>query len=923
MKNFRLITFVAVSIFFVILVTYSPARGQKKKERYYIDYNESDQGVYGEGNSLKALLDKIDLSIESAIIFSHHPANGEKTIYTLGTNISIPYNIILEFQKGALLNIDTNVTIEINSPENICALPKQHIKTGKGKIFFIQAGIVHPGWWGTPLDGYTDSSSYWKMIIDAVQPESTIELLPNACYYINTSGGVTFSKKVYIKGHEARFICGPWIENNPAITLIAPESIIEDFEVDCSSNHFDFTGDNDFQDTDDNFSNNLRSAIEIRGDNTISRYLDIKTAVVGICYKGVTGGEIHNCCITNSKIKSNTSDANNYNAGIRICDSRDIIIYGNYVDGYGQNIIIGGSHKIEKIKIHSNKLLNASNNGIYISSGTEMEIWDNDVISFDCTGIKVRDSYHNIHHNRIYCDVTAGSISGINITGNGYDDGDGFNGRDTIVNANIISGSATAGIMSSIHDNMNLKNPHIINNVINFDPAPVKPAYGIFIKGLSNGSIISGNMAVGGHSFGLLMNGDSDHFHDNSLITDNCFIGGTNDAFAIVNLRNSFISNNQGKNCGYNRSGLMLYNSVFNKCFNNDFGDDHVQPTQKYGIEEQGSSDYNEYINNCVTGVNNAGYFGLGVHSTIIDMDDNLTIPHVDKIYCNPFPGQGILPNSISVPVDSSIFIRLKDGKDIDENSIIMTVNGLKVDPFFKQIDQHNGDYWIIHNPAKSFNFEQIVNITIKASNIFESILSSCEYSFRVESEAEYILELKNTPPFIMDESDQIKYKIIADSGSEIRGAKIIYDPYEPVKPRFGSFAGLPDICKVNAVAVGCPLSLEPPTVFNNPVTILVPCPGINDLSNVKIFFYNPVIGWMPASEVVGLMLNNSIVYNPETDPPTIEIRINYSGVFQAGIPSNPKGLLKIENYNSIDVDENGIETNERSGGCFFKVFDR
>ncbi|MGA1840028.1 MAG: hypothetical protein ACMUIU_05320 [bacterium] len=923
MKNFGFITFIAISIFLIIFTTYSPVRGEKEKEKYYIDYNEPDQGVYGSGNSLKALLDTIDLPQESVIIFSHHPANGEKTIYTFSTNITVPPNIILEFQKDALINIDANVTININSPENIYALPKQDIVTGKGKIFFIKAGIIHPGWWGTPLDGDTDSSSYWTLIIDAIQPESTIELLPNAGYYINTSGGVTFSKKVYINGHGARFICGPSVENNPAITFIAPENIIEDFEVDCSSNHFDITGDNNFQDSDDNFANNLRSAVEIRGNNTICRYLDIKTAVVGICYKGVTGGVIHNCYITNFKIKSNTSTANNYHAGIRIDDSRDITIYENYIDGYGQNIIIGGSHRIEKIKIHSNRLMNASNNGIYISSGIEMEIWNNDVMSFDCSGIKVRNSYHNIHHNRIYCDVTTGSISGINITGNGYDDGDGFNGRDTIVNANIITGSASAGIMSGIHDNLNLKNPHIINNVINFDPASVKPAYGIFLKGLSNGSIISGNMAVGGHSFGLLMNGGSGHFHDNSFITDNCFIGGTNDAFALVNLRNSFIINNQGKKCGYNRSGLMLYNSVFNKCSNNDFGDDQEQPTQKYGIEEQGSSDYNEYLNNCVTGVQKAGYFGLGVHSIIIDMNDHYTIPHVDKVYCNPFPGQGILPNSIRVPVDSSILIRLKDDKGIDENSIIMTVNGLKVDPLFKQIYQHNRDYWIIHHPARDFDFEQIVNVTIKASNVFESIMNTYEYSFRVESQAEYIFELENTPSFILDESDQIKHKIIADSGSEIEGAKIIYDPCEPLKPRFGSFIELPDMYEVNAVAVGRPLSLEPRTVFNNPVTIFVPCPGISDLSNVKIYFYNPVIGWVPASQVDGLMLNDTILNNPETNPPTIAIRINYSGVFQAGIPLNSKELSKIQNYDSIDGNESEIASNKRAGGCFFKIFDR
>jgi hypothetical protein len=119
---------------------------------------------------------------------------------------------------------------------------------------------------------------------------------------------------------------------------------------------------------------------------------------------------------------------------------------------------------------------------------------------------------------------------------------------------------------------------------------------------------------------------------------------------------------------------------------------------------------------------------------------------------------------------------------------------------------------------------------------------------------------------------------------------------------------------------VGCPFSLEPPTVFNNPVTILVPCPGINDLSIVKIYFYNPVIGWMPASDVDGWIINDSRENNPETDPPSIKIQINYTGIFQAGIPLNSEGLSKIENYRSFDGDEGDIVTSERTGGCFINI---
>lgn len=160
----------------------------------------------------------------------------------------------------------------------------------------------------------------------------------------------------------------------------------------------------------------------------------------------------------------------------------------------------------------------------------------------------------------------------------------------------------------------------------------------------------------------------------------------------------------------------------------------------------------------------------------------------------------------------------------MDQDRIYLSVNGIKVNPVLKQINGNNRDYWIIYYPTKEFEFNQIVNIKIDYDNIYESVMNPYEYGFRIESLAEYNIAQENTPSFKIDESDPIQHKVIADSGTEIKGAKIIYDPFEPVKPRFGPLKKLPNLVGTNAIAVGCPLSLEPPTVFNNPVTVFVPC---------------------------------------------------------------------------------------------------
>ena len=75
---------------------------------YMVDSSESDQGAEGSGRSLKDIVDTIGTAKTATIFFPHLSEDGDTTTYTLSTTESIPSNITLEFQPGAIIADDAN-----------------------------------------------------------------------------------------------------------------------------------------------------------------------------------------------------------------------------------------------------------------------------------------------------------------------------------------------------------------------------------------------------------------------------------------------------------------------------------------------------------------------------------------------------------------------------------------------------------------------------------------------------------------------------------------------------------------------------------------------------------------------------------------------------------------------------------------------
>jgi hypothetical protein len=163
---------------------------------YYPDAAAADQGLTGNRNTIKFYVDLIGAS--EGTIHLRHFSGGASTTYTLSANETIPKNITLKIDRGAIISIDVGNTFTVYSPENIATQPTQQIVTGTGILQFTQGGVVHPGWWGAVGDGITNDYTALQAALTAYfattsDQKGVFRFQPGLNYYIETGLTHTFS----------------------------------------------------------------------------------------------------------------------------------------------------------------------------------------------------------------------------------------------------------------------------------------------------------------------------------------------------------------------------------------------------------------------------------------------------------------------------------------------------------------------------------------------------------------------------------------------------------------------------------------------------------------------------------------------------------------------------------------------------------
>jgi hypothetical protein len=316
------------------------------------------------------------------------------------------------------------------------------------------------------------------------------------------------------------------------------------------------------------------------------------------------------------------------------------------------------------------------------------------------------------------------------------------------------------------------------------------------------------------------------------------------------------------------------------------------------------------------------------------------TIPHHDA---------GLNEDTTRIPNDTSfcVWIEDSDGIDItDSGSISFTISDGVHEPYERDLsnetvvrmvklaaeeDTQVTKLWAVYDRSNdddygnSYAFDSIITIGVDVKDRGGIPIDPVpSYTFKIESEIQHHQahdpdNLPDTSAISPDELDLEDPEYVYNAGiqvnsGDLEGAKIIYNSNEPVIPRLGPMDEIPSLDG----DYGVPMNLQPPTVFNTPVKILIPYPGGKDVSDLHVYLYKAG-SWVHACDNKGelqpggeaWMVQGSRVDHNDRNPSTIEIKMYHLSAVQAKPGTASSGPPQDSN---ASISANAVEV---GGGCF------
>jgi hypothetical protein len=198
-------------------------------------------------------------------------------------------------------------------------------------------------------------------------------------------------------------------------------------------------------------------------------------------------------------------------------------------------------------------------------------------------------------------------------------------------------------------------------------------------------------------------------------------------------------------------------------------------------------------------------------------------------------------------------------------------------------------------NELEDYSYDTQINIKVDVNNSAGREMAQENYSIKTETEAEHdqaeAASPKTAPVDVSDpdlEDPEYTYNAgIKITSGKLKGAKIIYNSNESVKPRFGPTKEIPSL---DAEGEDIPMNLQPPNVFSTPVKLIIPYRGYSDVTDIGIFLFTGN-RWVRAcnadgnveADGEGWMVPGSRANHNKGKPSTIEIKVYHFSAVQAG----------------------------------------
>ncbi len=257
--------------------------------------------------------------------------------------------------------------------------------------------------------------------------------------------------------------------------------------------------------------------------------------------------------------------------------------------------------------------------------------------------------------------------------------------------------------------------------------------------------------------------------------------------------------------------------------------------------------------------------------------------------------------HGININNDASIELTINDdtrifSRDLGDASV-------RVVKLTNDDDSQVTQLWVVYDRSEdgaygpTYSYNSNVNIKVDSTDVMANDMIQASIDFNVETSAEHndaqnsesVPDSSSVGGGDPDLGGALDDGIKVDSG-DLQGAKVIYDSSELQTPAFGPTDEIPPVNLTGVSGVSVPMNLQPPTVFDTPVKILIPCPGCADVSSLNVYYYNGS-NWALACDTAGnvqpggdgWMVPGSRVNHNETDPATIEIQVYHFSGAQAG----------------------------------------
>lgn len=140
----KIILLFILVLFFISSSIVSAINPEYSGTKYYPVASCDQSGVTSA--SITSVVNGIGTTKRATVRLIHD--SGITTIYYFSSGITLPKNILLDIEPGAMIASRTGTTIIFYSPENIKVGNRQQIFTGAGGVSWTRQGTVYPEWWG-------------------------------------------------------------------------------------------------------------------------------------------------------------------------------------------------------------------------------------------------------------------------------------------------------------------------------------------------------------------------------------------------------------------------------------------------------------------------------------------------------------------------------------------------------------------------------------------------------------------------------------------------------------------------------------------------------------------------------------------------------------------------------------------------------